>query len=45
MKRLQLFDLDADPGESKDLSEQNPELLRELNQKLTSVIEAGRSRP
>lgn len=45
MKRLQLFDLDADPGESKDLSEQNPELVRELNQKLTSVIDAGRSRP
>jgi arylsulfatase A len=43
-KRLQLFDLESDPGESNDLSEQQPDRTRELDQKLTEIIQAGRSR-
>ncbi|AMV31046.1 Arylsulfatase [Pirellula sp. SH-Sr6A] len=44
MKRLQLFDLESDPGESKDLSEQHPDRTQQLDQKLTEIIQAGRSR-
>ncbi len=43
-KRLQLFDLEQDPGESNDLSESNPELVQELNRKLTEIVDAGRTR-
>ncbi len=43
-KRLQLYDLEQDPGESNDLSESNPELVQELNRKITEIVDAGRTR-
>ncbi len=36
--KRQLFDLDADPGETNDLSEQHPELAEQLNQELDQII-------
>jgi arylsulfatase A len=37
--------LPDDPGESKDLSKENPEKMAELIQRLDEIIAAGRSRP
>ena len=33
-KKYELYDLDADPAETKDLAEQNPEVVQELTKKL-----------
>lgn len=43
--RFQLFDLAADPGETDDVIERNPELAVRLKKRLEEVIAAGRSRP
>jgi len=42
--RLQLFDLAIDPGETKDLREQNPGIAVKLEKRLKEIIDAGRSR-
>ncbi len=39
----QLFDMEADPGESNNLYESNPEVVKRLLDQLTSDIERGRS--
>jgi arylsulfatase A-like enzyme len=41
----QLYDLEADPGETKNLAAEHPELTRELSTALKSAREAGRTRP
>ena len=49
-KRLELYDLESDPGETKDLSEENPEILSRLleswedwNKKMARSAEALRA--
>ncbi len=41
----QLFDLESDPGETKNLALIHPEIVTELKAVLTQSIAAGRSRP
>ncbi|MGB7328841.1 MAG: arylsulfatase [Rubripirellula sp.] len=41
---FQLFDLNADIAEQNNVIDQNPEVAQKMKQRLTSVIEAGRSR-
>ena len=41
----QLFDLDSDPGETKNLALQYPEVAETLDRLLKQSIESGRSRP
>ena len=43
-KMPQLFNLDDDPTESKNLAEQHPEKVAEMFQKLDAITKAGRSR-
>ena len=40
-----LFDLESDPGESRDLAEQNPEIVERLRIELQHFLDDGRSRP
>ena len=42
--QFQLFDLAQDPGETKDVLAQNPEVAERLKTRLAGYIEAGRSR-
>lgn len=41
----QLYDLEADPGETHNLYYQYPEIVAELKQQLDKFVEDGRSRP
>ncbi len=41
----QLYDLESDPGETKNLALQHPEIANELDALLKQSIAAGRSRP
>lgn len=41
----QLYDLDADPGETQNLFEANPEVVRRLTSLLDMQRESGRTRP
>lgn len=41
---VQLYDLDADPGETKNLHAEHPEIVRRLTARLESYRSAGRSR-
>ena len=43
--QYQLFNLAEDPGEKKDLSADHADVTARLQEKLQSVIDAGRSRP
>ena len=45
VSRYQLFDLAADPGEQNDLTAAKPQLADQLVDRLTRLIESGRSRP
>ena len=42
---VQLFRLDSDPGETKNLAAAHPEKVRELFQAINQQITAGRSTP
>lgn len=42
---LQLFDLQSDPAESKNVMKQHPEVAARLTAQLEEIIAAGRSRP
>jgi arylsulfatase A-like enzyme len=41
----QLYDLSSDPGESRNLAEQYPERVKEMEARLHEIRKAGRSRP
>jgi hypothetical protein len=41
----QLYDLNTDPGETKNLYLEQPEIVARLNQELSSIKAAGRSAP
>ena len=41
----QLYNLEIDGGETRNMKEENPEKFNELRDKLQSIIAAGRSRP
>lgn len=41
----QLYDLDADPGETVNLADRHPEIVQRLGRKLRACIENGRSTP
>ncbi len=43
-QKIELYDLQTDPGESHDLAAERPELAKAMNQRLQALIEAGRSR-
>jgi len=43
--QYQLFDLSADPAEKNDVTAARPQLASQLANRLTDLIEAGRSRP
>lgn len=43
--KFQLFNLAADPAEKQNVIEQHPEVAKELQAQLATLIEAGRSRP
>ncbi|MFC5051060.1 arylsulfatase [Rubritalea spongiae] len=43
--KWQLFDLDADPTEQKNLYQENPEVVNELHELMLGYIENGRSTP
>ena len=43
--QYQLFDLSADPAEKNDVTAARPQLASQLADRLTDLIEAGRSRP
>ncbi|MDX1565359.1 MAG: sulfatase-like hydrolase/transferase, partial [Phycisphaeraceae bacterium] len=42
---ISLFNLAEDPGEKKNLAEEHPQKLKELQDKLTEIRKAGRTRP
>ncbi|MEM1448702.1 MAG: arylsulfatase [Planctomycetota bacterium] len=42
--RLELYDLDADPGETTDLAEQRPEVVERLRRAAERLMEGDRSR-
>jgi arylsulfatase A len=42
---FQLYDLNSDPGERKNVINQHPEIAASMKQQLANIIEAGRSRP
>jgi arylsulfatase A-like enzyme len=44
VKRIRLFDLEKDPAELNDVSEQHPEVTERLVAQLEGIIKAGRSR-
>ncbi|MEZ6115091.1 MAG: arylsulfatase [Pirellulaceae bacterium] len=44
MPQFQLFDLEQDPAEQHDLSEQHPEIAGAMRDRLKQLIQAGRSR-
>ena len=43
--RFQLFDLNTDPGERRDVIEEHPQIARQMREHLAEIIESGRSRP
>jgi arylsulfatase A-like enzyme len=45
LPRFQLYDLAADPSETKNLSADHPEIVQRLGRRLRSEIETGRSTP
>ena len=42
---LQLYDLESDPKETRNLQAQKPELVKQLTADLRALVEAGRSTP
>ena len=42
---LQLYDLDKDPGEQKNIAEDHPDIVNELKELLIKYINEGRSKP
>jgi arylsulfatase A-like enzyme len=42
---VQLFDLQADPGETRNLQERHPDIVKRLRERLDAYRNAGRSRP
>lgn len=45
VSRYRLYDLDSDPGETTDVTEQHPDVADRLIAQLNDLIAAGRSRP
>ena len=45
MPEFALFDLAKDPGETKDVAQDQPAITKRMTQRLARIIEAGRSRP
>lgn len=43
--QYQLFNLESDPGERTDVSKDNPEVAKKMQDQLAQLIKAGRSRP
>ncbi len=41
----QLYDLESDPGETKNLAAQHPERVQAMAARLRSIRDVGRSRP
>jgi hypothetical protein len=44
-QHTELYNLAEDIGETKNLADQQPEIVRELSELLAQVREKGRSRP
>lgn len=44
-ERTELFDLEADPGESNDLSAKQPELVGQMNKEIDSFLKNTQARP
>jgi arylsulfatase A len=44
IKRLQMFDLESDPGERTNVIDQHPGISTRMQQELERIIQAGRSR-
>jgi arylsulfatase A-like enzyme len=42
---VQLYDLDTDPAETRNLAQERPEMVRELTELLTEHVTSGRSTP
>ena len=42
--QFQLFDLSADPGETKNVAAAHPEVMKRLRTQLAEIISRGRSR-
>ncbi len=42
---FELYDLDADPGETRNLYAQHPEVVERLRKKITAIVSNGRSTP
>ncbi|TKG91947.1 arylsulfatase [Puteibacter caeruleilacunae] len=45
MPKIQLFNIEADPGEQMNISDKFPKIVEEMQNLLTSYIEKGRSTP
>jgi hypothetical protein len=45
LPHLQLYDLESDPGESRNLYEKHPEMVRELIDDLARAFREGRTTP
>ena len=45
LPRVQLFDLNADPGEQHNVAAENPEIVERLTALMQSYVDAGRSTP
>jgi arylsulfatase A len=43
--QFQLFNLDEDPEEKRNVIDQHPEVASRLKKQLAQIIEQGRSRP
>jgi hypothetical protein len=43
--RPQLFNVDDDPGETRNIASEHPERVKELAAKLETICSEGRSRP
>ena len=43
--KRELYDLEADPSESKDVIAQHTDISRRLSMKLSSIVRNGRSSP
>lgn len=42
---FELYNLDADPGETRNLYAEHPEVVEQLRKKITAIVSNGRSTP